>query len=358
MEKAEGDGRSVSDRTNRRAALILSTRTMLLGASGSLLFWSLNLPLPFLLGPISACLLAALAGIPMRGAGQAEQLMRTVLGVAVGSAITPSLIGDLPAMATSILLVVPYLLLIGLIGFPFFHRVRGLDRPTAFYASMPGGFQDMVLFGEEAGADTRALSLIHATRLLVIMVLVPLALQMGFGRSLNAPLGQAAANIALSELALMAVAAIVGWRVARRIGMFGASILGPMIATAALSLAGLITHRPPAEAIILSQLVIGTGIGVKYRGLTLAELRSHVGAGAMFSAMLCLVAAIFALLSHLISGTAGVEALLSFAPGGQAEMAILAIISGADLAFVVSHHIFRVTLVILCAPIVARLIRR
>lgn len=57
---------------------------------------------------------------------------------------------------------------------------------------MPGGFQDMVLFGEEAGANMRSLSLIHATRLLVIVVLVPVALQAVFARTLDAPTGLAA----------------------------------------------------------------------------------------------------------------------------------------------------------------------
>ncbi len=50
-----------------------------------------------------------------------------------------------------------------------FERVCGFDRVTAWYAAMPGGLQDMVIFGEEAGGDPRALSLIHATRVLIVM---------------------------------------------------------------------------------------------------------------------------------------------------------------------------------------------
>jgi uncharacterized membrane protein AbrB (regulator of aidB expression) len=52
------------------------------------------------------------------------------------------------------------------------------------------------------------------------------------------------------------------------------------------------------------------------------------------------------------------EAFLSFAPGGQAEMAILAIVAGADVAFVVTHHIVRIVLVILGAPLISRLQNR
>jgi uncharacterized membrane protein AbrB (regulator of aidB expression) len=49
-----------------------------------------------------------------------------------------------------------------------------------------------------------------------------------------------------------------------------------------------------------------------------------------------------------------VEAFLSFAPGGQGEMVVIAIVSGADVAFVVTHHLVRQTTVILGAPFLAR----
>ena len=46
---------------------------------------------------------------------------------------------------------------------------------------------------------------------------------------------------------------------------------------------------------------------------------------------------------------------LAFAPGGQAEMAILAILAGADVAFIVAHHVMRLVIVILVSPVVERL---
>ena len=45
---------------------------------------------------------------------------------------------------------------------------------------------------------------------------------------------------------------------------------------------------------------------------------------------------------------------LAFAPGGQAEMTVLALIAGADLAFVIAHHVLRIITVIIGAPIAAR----
>jgi uncharacterized membrane protein AbrB (regulator of aidB expression) len=45
-------------------------------------------------------------------------------------------------------------------------------------------------------------------------------------------------------------------------------------------------------------------------------------------------------------------------PGGQAEMVMIAIVAGSDVAFVVTHHLLRIVTVILAAPIVARWVMR
>ena len=63
-------------------------------------------------------------------------------------------------------------------------------------------------------------------------------------------------------------------------------------------------------------------------------------------------------LAGLLGLTQGVEAFLAFAPGGQAEMTIMAIVVGSDLGFVVAHHLSRLVIVILCAPIIMGAINR
>lgn len=336
-------------------ALQRSIATFAIAGLGALVFWALNLPLPFLFGPMFASLLAALAGVQLRGAGQISVGARTILGVAVGASITPAVLGQVPSMLASIALVPVYILIIAAIGVPFFTRVCKLDRVTAYYSAMPGGLQDMVIFGEEAGGDVRALSLIHATRILVIVSLAPLVLTMTMGVDLNNPVGEPAADLPVVELVLMAVAALVGWKLGERVGLFGASILGPMIVTAALSVTGVIHYRPPAEAILFAQFFIGMGIGVGYVGITLKELRQFVASGVAYVFLLGILAFVFAEIVVLSGLAAPLEGFLAFSPGGQAEMTVLAIIAGADLGFVVLHHLTRLTLVITGAPLIARL---
>jgi len=330
--------------------------TLIVAALGTLAFTLMGLPLPFLFGPMSACLIAALLGAPLKGLGQVSVGARTILGVAVGASITPALLHQLPLMAGSVALIPIYIVAIALIGVPFFNRIFGFDPVTSFYAAMPGGLQDMVIFGEASGGNVRTLSLIHATRVLIIVTIAPIVLVQLYGVTLTNPIGAPAASIPLRELALMVVAALLGWKGGERIGLFGASILGPMIVAAVFSLAGWIHMRPPKEGILAAQFFIGMGIGVFYVGVTLRELRQVVFAGIAFVLVLAMLAAAFAEIVLLAGFAKPVEAFLSYAPGGQAEMTVLAIVAGADLGFVITHHLTRIILVISGAPIAARLL--
>ncbi|MDA5555152.1 AbrB family transcriptional regulator [Shimia sp. MMG029] len=332
--------------------------TFVVAVIGTVLFSLLGLPLPFLFGPMSVCLVAALWGARLTGFGQLTAGARTILGVAVGTSITPDVVAELPSMAGSLVLVPIYIAVIGCVGVPFFRSVCKFDGATAYYAAMPGGLQDMILFGQEAGADTRVLSLLHATRVLVIVTLAPILLISFYDVSFSNPIGEPAAEIALKELVLMAGAAWLGWKGGERIGLFGASILGPLIVSAVLTLSGFIHSRPPAEAILAAQFFIGVVIGVYYVGVTLGELKSVVLSGLAFMGVLAVLAACFAELVTVLGLAPSMEAFLAFAPGGQAEMTILAIVTGADLGFVIAHHLTRIVVVIVGAPLAARVLRK
>jgi membrane AbrB-like protein len=331
--------------------------TLGIALAGAGIFWIAGLPLPFLFGPLLACLAAALAGMKLLGMGRISVAARSILGVAAGASITPDVVHALPKMAQTVALVPVFVGLIALVGLPYF-RALGYDRVTAWYAAMPGGLQDMVVFGQEAGGDGRALSLIHATRVLIIVTLAPIIAVNLYGVGLSNPIGLPAGDLPMDQIVLMIVAGLVGWKVAERLRLFGASILGPMILAATFSLTGLLHMRPPAEAILTAQLLIGLGIGVCYVGVTWRELRRFVASGVVFVVILAALSALFTEAVTLLHLAPPVDAFLAFAPGGQAEMTVLAIVTGADLGFVIVHHLTRVILVILGAPIAAKFVLR
>jgi len=323
--------------------------------AGSALNW-LNAPLPFLFGSIIACLLLAVLGLPLKGTPLLSTISRTVLGVAIGASITWALLAQFLTLAPTLLIVPVYIMIIALVGMQYFHRVMGYDRVTAYYASMPGALQDMVVFGEEAGGNTRALSLIHATRLLLMVSIAPLVLITVFNATLDNPLGPPTSELPIYHTPLILLVGICGWKIAQRLNVFGASVTGPLLLSIPLSLSGILTERPSQEVIMIAQYFIGVGVGVYYQGITPKEIRRDVLATGGFVLILLAIAAVFTLLASAVSSLNIKELFLAFWPAGQAEIAVLSLAAGANVGIVVAHHLLRVIIIIMGAPMLARVI--
>ena len=332
--------------------------TIAAASIGAVTFVILGFPMPLLLGPLMGCLAFALAGAKLQNMGALGIFFRTFLGVAIGTTVTSDLLTDLPEYLPTLALIPLYVLMIGAIAYPFFRKFMGYNHATAYYAAMPGGLQDMLVFGEEAGGNVRAMSLVHATRVLVIVTGAPILLTAYLGLDLTRPPGAPAVEFAPQDIAVMVAAGYAGWKIAEKLGMFGASILGPLILTALLSVTGIIQSRPPVEMIWIAQLFIGMAVGAKYSGITRAELKRDVFAGLMFSLILAGVSLLFIAAIASFSNINTLEIMLAFLPGGQSEMSMIAIVAGADVAFVVSHHLLRIFVVILFAPIVEQMFGR
>lgn len=332
-------------------------KTLVIAMIGVGIFLLLHLPLPWLFGPLFACLIAALLGLRMLPIKPLNQAMRTILGVAVGASVSVAFLQNLISLWSTLILIPVMVFFIGLIGIPYFQRLWGYDWPTSYYSAMPGGLQDMLVFGEEAGGNVRTMSLIHATRVLVIVIALPILLKVYWGADLSNPPGVAVRTVPLSQIAIMVICGLAGWQIAYRLGMLGSSILGPLILAAIASLLGILHQRPPAEAIWMAQFFIGVTVGVKYTGITLSELRRDVVAGIGFCVILIFLTVIFVGFVQALHLADPRETILALAPGGQAELVVLALIVGADMTFVVAHHLLRIFIVILGAPLFERIFR-
>jgi len=337
--------------------MIKHFRTHTICLSGAIIFLWLKLPLPWLFGPLFSCLLAALIGINLYSIKILSDAMRTILGVAVGATVTLSFLLALPGFWNTLIFIPITVILSGIIGVWYFQKLCGYDFPTAYYSSMPGGLQDMLVFGEEAGGNVRAMSLIHATRVLVIIIALPTLLTFIWGISLDKPPGDPIKNFEIEQLIILGICGIAGWKIASFLGMFGASILGPLILTAIASITGILHTRPPVEAIWAAQYFIALGIGVKYVGVTAQEIRKDILAGLGFCIFLLVITLSIVSLVINYNLAPAVDAILSMAPGGQAELVVITLIVGADLGFVVAHHLFRIFIVILGAPIMERFMK-
>lgn len=331
-----------------------SLLALAIGAVGSVTFVYFHLPLPWFLGALTACLIASVLNVPMSRPAPLSIPMRCVLGVAIGSAFTPVLFGRIGGMLASLAMLVPFMVLIIGIGLPFFQRLAGFNRPTAFFCAVPGGLTDMVSMAEDSGASGRTVTLVQASRILIIVFTLPFWLQWQSGVYISPTAASPARvlDMTLVDTLVLVSLGLGGWLTARWIGLAGAPIVGPMILSGLIHAFGFTAARMPVEILIVAQITVGTLLGSQFRGLTWRELSTTVIWGAAFTFLLLAVTAVVVLGVSHVTGFDRMSVLLAYAPGGQTEINLLTYVLGLDVAYVAMHHLARLAIVILGAQIV------
>jgi membrane AbrB-like protein len=325
-----------------------------IAAAAGALFILANLPLPWLLGPLTIAIIMSAAGRPLAQPNAVVLPLRSLLGVAIGASFSPALVAKAAATALSLALMIPYTIMITFLGTVFLERIARFNRPTAFFSAAPGGLSDMVIFAQDAGADLRRVTLVQAARVLAIVFVLPFWLQFAGGLPLGGAMPQALHiwQLPLADAMIIVAIAWAGWRAAELLGLFGGSIVGPMVLSAVLHVLALTTVKVPVEVLIVTQISIGIVIGGQFRGISLREFVTILSWGIGFAFMLVLAAAAMTLLTARLTGLDATALLLSYAPGGQNEMAVMALILGLDVAIVALHHLLRVVIVIVGAQLV------
>ena len=322
-----------------------------LGTVGGTLFHLMHLPLAWMLGAIVANTVASMAGLSLQIPRTLRDPMVAILGVLLGSGFSMELVLSAIDWLPTIAILPLYVLIVGGVGFLYLRKVTRLDTRTAYFAAMPGGFGEMIIMGEQAGGDIRRIALMHSTRILLIVMTVPFIARhmLVDGTMPVAAATGTAFEWQLSEIAVLLGCAVLGYTIGQWIKLPGGTIVGPMILSAIAHIAGLAHTAPPFFMIAVAQLVIGSGIGARFSGFTLWEvartLRSGLGLVlAMFGATLAVGA-----LAHYLTGAPPLALFLALSPGGVAEMSLVALALGIEPAYVATHHIIRICLVVMMA---------
>jgi hypothetical protein len=297
---------------------------------------------------------ATLAGVRVAIAPGLRMAMLVVIGVLIGSAFDRDMLADLDRWAWSLAALPLYVVVIAGGMMVYLRRVAGFDPATAYFAAAPGGLSEMILLSDHFGADVRRVSLVHALRVLLLVTAIPFAVdQLG----LLAPRPPSPPPPALGDALLLLAAGVVGVVVARWARLPNAILLGPMLASAAVHVAGWTDSHPPDAVVACAQVVVGAAVGARFTGLGPGEVAATLGHGAVMTALMVALGAGFALVIHPLAGLALLPLLIAYVPGGVAEMALVALALGIDPAFVTTHHAVRIALVVgLASVLFARVV--
>ncbi|TXL76294.1 AbrB family transcriptional regulator [Vineibacter terrae] len=319
-----------------------------IGAAGGLSFFLLRMPLAWMMGAGVACTIAAMSGARIGVPNKLRQVMLVVLGVLLGSGFSPDMLQQMPRWLVTMAVLIVATLVSGSLIYALLRRIGGYEANTAYFCAMPGGLNEMTMLGTAYGANERVIALMHAVRILAVVLTIPVWYRLMYGTMSSVfQAGSRATDLTLGDVAILIACGVVGAFTARRARMPAAMMFGPMLLSGVIHLTGVTASRPPGELVALAQVVIGSAIGCRFVGAVLRKVLRDIGYGLVSALLLIMLAVAFAWLGHKLTGLPTDDIILSYAPGGFAEMSLVGLALHADIAMVATHHLFRIFVVVM-----------
>ncbi len=348
----------------RTDGLALASTLMLAGIGGSVAA-ALHLPLAYMLGSI--VLVGLCAGTGMRVAGRGVFLPQElrlafvpVIGVVIGAAFTPDVMRQAPGWWISLAALLVFVPVAHAVGFAIY-RAAGLDQATAFFSAVPGGLIESIDLAEAAKADVAMTTSLHFLRLIGIILCVPLIFTAMTGHAVGSASGLIlnATDLPLTlwDAGVLAACGVAGWAAGRMLRLPAYFLTGPLVASAVAHSLGWVQGVPPDWLVSVTQVVVGAGLGARFSGVGPGMLRRALGLAMVYGVAVLLVAAGFAWVLQAFGTAPAAAAFLAFAPGGVAEMSLIALSLQYSVVFVTLHHVARILIAVVVAKVGFRLLR-
>lgn len=328
-----------------------TAKSLMIGAVGGAVFFLFDLPLAWMMGSMSIVTIFAIRGIEMSVNSSLRKIMTGVLGVMLGSSFSPETLGNLQQWSNGLTLLLLSLALSMVLAYIFFRKLGKFDQITAYFSSAPGGFNVMYEVGEAKGGDGKKIALIHATRVLLLVMSVPIVFRYGIETNGVKETILLIGDLSyLSEYGWLFVAALIGYFAGYLLKLPAYHLMGPLIVAAAFEVSGFISAKPPMLLVYAAQLVIGTAIGIRFLGTSFQEVRRIIFLSCGSTGIMMVVAITLSFLAATFVGVSIPGLVLALSPGGLAEMSLVALALGIDVAFVSIMHVLRITIIVAVVP--------
>lgn len=329
--------------------------TLLIGAAGATIFWLVGFPAAVLTGPAAAVSLATLLGLRTAIPPLLRDAVFLVLGLQIGSTVTPEVIETALAWPVSLLMLTATLIVVLQSARAVLRRGFGYDRMTALLAATPGHLSYVLGLSTDLAADVPRVALVQSVRVLMLTLLVPVLIAL-WGVEGTAQLADRGESSALSLAVLFPLALGLGL-IFKRLSIPAPLLLGAMALSAIGHGSDLTPGAMPAWMTVVAFVCMGALIGTRFRGLDRRGLGAAFLAGVVTTLIACAVAAAGAWLAGGLVGLPPAALLLAFAPGGVEVMAAIAIETGLEPAFVAAHHVFRLVVLTVLVPVLIARVR-
>lgn len=331
--------------------------TLTIGTVGAVIAWKAGLPAAALIGATLAVSAVSFCRLPTRVPIWLRNMAFAAIGCSLGSGINTDFLElavKWPVSLTGLVIVMAAILLSGSWVLTAFF---GQSKTTAILAASPGALTYSLAIAATGVGDASAIIVIQSIRLLSITTGLPLVLDL-----LDLPHGSGGASgqgsitlVATAGLFLLTL--LVGYLLNRR-RLPAAYLIAGVLISGLFHYLGVVSGRPQSGFLLTGFVITGSVIGARFTTIPLADIKRLVSAALTVVVVSSAVAALFAVLAAQLLRLPFGQVWVAYAPGGVEAMAAMALSLGYDSAFVATHHLFRIILLLFILPLLLRVFNK
>lgn len=321
--------------------------------AAALASWA-GVPAGALLGATAAVAAGAFFHLGPRVPDTLRNAAFTVIGLSLGAGIDAQILTHLAQWSISLAGLVVTMLAIMAVSGLVLTRAFGIDPGTTALSTSPGAMSWAVVLATEGRGDLRIVVTLQSLRLLLVTLCLPPAIAALTTAEVEALAVQGRPVVGLGVALLLLAGGMVTGLLFDRIRLPAPYLLAGLVLSGALHGMGLIAGGLPYPVVFLGFTVTGAVIGSRFTKISREDLWRLLVAGLAVTAVAGLVSAAGAGIVAWLTGLPFAEVWLAYAPGGVEGMAAIGLALGLDPAFVATHHILRIVLVIALLPLVLR----
>ncbi len=302
------------------------------------------------MGPALCVAAVALMGVPLTLDTRVRDAAFLVIGIGIGTGVDAQAQAAFLRWPIAFAALAVLLVLILLISRFLLSRVFGFDRRGAVLASTPGHLSYVLSLGAEIHADLTRIVVVQSVRILAMTVAVPfLLIAMGF--DVSSGISRAGEVMSWGHFSVLLVLGLAVGLLFQRIRVPAAMLIAGMAASSVGHLSEMTPGQLDPVLALLGYVTIGTLIGSRFTGITLAHLRAAALAGVVTTGVALGLAAGFAVPVAAFLGIPVAHVLVAFAPGGLDTMLAMGAMLGADPGFVAASHVGRLLILTALVPL-------
>ena len=318
----------------------------------------LNIPLAWMLGPMIAISVAALAGIKVKMPKLALSCILIILGLHIGNYIDQNLINQMKEWIWTSAIMFIYILISILIVSKYLQKYSGYKEKTSIFSAAPGALGPLLILAEYEKSDLSQVATSHLIRLIIIITIFPFFV-------VNFSTTEAIEVVKFNyldqnhnNLLILLIGSILLIILFDKIKVPAALLSGTLVASGVLQITEVASYKLPEQSIDFCLLILGASVGCRFADKSLNEVVRNTFHSFIATTLLVILGILAALAATYFVETSFLTLLLSFCPGGIYEVAVIAIAFNLDPNFVAFHHIIRLLMILFTVPVILKIIKK